>query len=183
VTCSGSGSYRRDGGIVAVTIEGEKRLKRNIDELYKRLESKAMKRRIGRMVVDMVYKRVKAGGGVDGLGKPPESTSRVKLAPLTSAAYLNRRMGSTLGPFGAAKRSNLTNTGQMLESLGFKVIAGVVLVNVANTARFDSDLTDREVSAHVSKDRPWLALTKSEYRILLKEIDRIVFIEIKRIFI
>lgn len=96
----------------------------DMTEIIKKLQktvnqavSKAAMQAVGKFAVDTIVKRTRLGYGVDEQFGP-----RSRLLAL-SDRYVERRRGLDLDPTTRPNRSNLTNTGQMLRSMGFKVLA------------------------------------------------------------
>ena len=165
------------------------------------MNSKSVKNKLGKMAVDMIYKRVKSGFGVNAEGLPPAMTTKQKLKPL-SKSYIDYRSGKikffkakqghtypvegsfkkpVTGKFGSAKRSNLTLTGQMLEALGFRIQGAKIFIKVNNKLRKDG-LTNAKVAELVSEERPFISLTGTEERILIRELNSILNKLVKKHF-
>lgn len=96
----------------------------DMTEIVKKLQmtvkqavSKTAMRAVGKFAVDTIVKRTRLGYGVDEQFGP-----RSRLFAL-SEGYIDRRRGLDLDSTTRPNRSNLTNTGQMLRSMGFKVLA------------------------------------------------------------
>jgi hypothetical protein len=93
---------------------------------------------------------------------------------------MNKLEKPKLGAFGSPKRSNLTLSGQLLESMTYRVSAKEIYIYIPSTSRnkinkYDNnDKTNKEVAEYVSKDRPFLAITSGELRILEREVDLII---------
>jgi hypothetical protein len=91
-----------------------------------------------------------------------------------------------LGPFGRAAKSNLTLTGQMLESMQIRNGLDGFEVYIPKTSRTTPEgkrdkLTNKKVAEYVSEDRPFMALTSGELRILRRECEEIIKEKIKHI--
>lgn len=144
--------------------------------------------KLGKMARDIVYKRVKSGYGVDSDKLPDGEAVRQRLAPL-SESYKNKRKGlarfqtksgevrfkikaPTLGEFGTVGKSNLTLTGQMLDSIQLTLQRQGFLLSIPPTPRDDSNLTNEEVAKFVTEQgRPFFALTGAELQILIREVE------------
>lgn len=152
---------------------------------------------IGKLARELIYTRTKLGYGVTGSG---ESVTRSKLKPLSPSYKLARKgyaqggamfnatdrngkkklvqfqtKGSKPKGFGfSPNKSNLTLTGNMLDSIVVKVQEASVLISIASTSRPDSDLNNREVAELVSKERPFFDLTESERTRIVNEVTRII---------
>lgn len=173
--------------------------------LVKRVNSTTVRKLIGLTAKQMIYKRVKSGYGVVKEGKHPDQTKAQRLSPL-SASYIAYRKGRMafyrgrhgkvyattnpryikkprLGRFGSPTRSNLTLSGRMLDALTYDTRVGSITIRVKNTRRQDDKLTNAQVARMVSENgRPWLALTRTEWRILDKQIRTIISKEVQKIF-
>lgn len=85
-----------------------------------------------------------------------------------------------LGAFGRPGKSNLTLTGQMLDSMAIVADGVGFKLYIPATARVDADgnpseLTNKQVAEYVSLlGRPFLALTDGEVRILSQELELII---------
>lgn len=85
-----------------------------------------------------------------------------------------------LGEFGSPKRSNLTLSGQMLNSMTFRFSSKEIYIFIPDssrrkTSKYDKgDKTNKEIADYVSKDRPFMAITSGELRILEREVDLII---------
>ncbi len=86
----------------------------------------------------------------------------------------------TLGPFGRPDKSNLTLSGQMLESMTVTATSQGFSVFIPDTSRRPvtqgdkARLTNKRVAELVAKDRPFMALTEGEVRILRLECEAII---------
>lgn len=182
-----------------------------LKQLKFELQSGEVKNRMGRLLKDIIYRRVKSGKGVT--SESADSPDQEKLKKL-SKKYITMREGiggthykikaapkekrKTItaiyrrernnkesiktGEFFSPSRSNLTLTGQLLNSItegttldGFKIF-------IPNTTRNGSKLTNAQVYEYVKKDRPFFALTDGEFRILKNEFESILKQKIEVIF-
>ncbi len=147
---------------------------------------------VGEKSVDIIYKRVKSGLGV--VSDELASTKSERLTRL-SPSYINYRKGKTnfvqitkggktwlaplpgkgknlvKGEFGSPARSNLTFTGEMLKALSWRVTGGGLSIYIKKTRRKDG-LTNDKVAEYVRVERPFLALTDGEQRILTQLISK-----------
>lgn len=72
-----------------------------------------------------------------------------------------------LGPFGRAGKSNLTMSGQMLESIQFDIKKYGYVILIPETKRREGKLTNAQVARFVAKQgRPFMNLTAGEIRIV-----------------
>ena len=153
-------------------------LKRTIGEINARGLSR---RTLEPIAVDLrktILNRIKAGFGVVS-DRVAESTGR-RLKPLSESYKRQRARNGVRGERGTPNRSNLTNTGQMLDSLRSIAKRGQIVLDIPDTSRKGSSATNKEVAGYVRKDRPFLALTKKEARQLNRDVTRQVDLAIKR---
>lgn len=120
---------------------------------------------IGNTVKDIIYKRVKSGSGVN-------KGNKEKLKPLSQSYIEYRKKNKPQGKFASPTRSNLTNTGQMLDNFEISVEGLTTLVTIASNGRTDSKLTNAMVAEFVSKERPFMDLSQSEMRLLISLISK-----------
>lgn len=147
----------------------ERRFKLNVEKLL----SPDFLREIGDKTTTIIYKRTKNSKGADG-GR------ETKLAPL-SKRYIERRQGIArfttrdgrfvefrvkpprLGKFGSPAKSNLTMTGQMLDSMDYKITKNGVTIFIPASRRKDSELTNAELAKFVTEQgRRFFELTTDE---------------------
>jgi len=131
-------------------------------------------KKLGERGADILYKRVKSGYGVSNDKK--QFPKRDKLDGLEDSTIRQRRERGVSGKFGSPGRSNLTDTGQLLESFEVTGKQGQFNIDIPNTKRQKrggekKSRTNAEVAEHVSDNgRPFFALTKAEQQILAKEV-------------
>lgn len=169
------------------------RQKRNVQKAIRFLNSRALYNMLADEAIKIIRRRVKSGFGVN---KVDGKVERQKLKRL-SDAYINQRKGLVqfttndgrlvsfkikppkLGEFGAPSRSNLTFKGYMLNAFAKKINSKGFEIYIAATSRPDTTLTNADVARLVSDDRPFMALTDGEQRIL----DRKVSLAIEKILL
>lgn len=144
------------------------------DDLQKILEeatSAPNMQAFGEKAKDIIYKRTKSGKGVTS----DTGTASLKALTKLSKAYIDKRKKNPpTGEFGAPARSNLTNTGQMLDSITVASSKGKVEVTIPPSVRTDGK-TNSEVAGHVSDNgRPFMNLAQSEVKILTKDFENLV---------
>jgi hypothetical protein len=144
-------------------------------DLKKLLESvvtKQMLEEIGQRMVDIIYKRTKSGKGLTedkkfGAGLTP-------LKPLSEVYKERRKIDGVRGKFGSVRKSNLTNTGEMLEAIVYKIVGNSVIVEVEASSR-DDGLDNKKLAGYVSKNgRPFFGLASTEEKILDSFIRRLI---------
>lgn len=119
--------------------------------------------------VDIIYKRTKSGKGVT---DDQSNAASIKSLKTLSPGYKEQRKTrkGKKGDFFSPNRSNLTLTGQMLDSIKSKVSDGKITVSLSGTR--DDGQTNKEVGEFVSENgRPFLNLAVEEKQILLRKIE------------
>lgn len=135
-----------------------------ISKFRNQLTDRTFMKAIGVDAKDIIYKRVKAGFGVS--NDEADTPNKVGLLALQSQKYIDfRKRVGVKGKFGAPERSNLTFTGQMLESMEVSAEIGGFTISIPASRR-DDGLTNEDVADRVRVARPFFALTGAEVRIL-----------------
>lgn len=171
----------------------------DISKAIKEFRDRRLLNLVGNKIRDIIYKRVKSGYGVTD-DKEFGQSNKQKLKPL-SKSYQQQRAGKVFffkrdgkiykidlpqdnfkpkkvgtGDFFSAKRSNLTYTGQLLDSIRVSVIGNNrVRVDIPDTKR-DDGLTNKKVAEYVGQARPFFNITEGEMRI----IDKLIKTELKK---
>lgn len=113
---------------------------------------------LGQIAVDLIVKRTRLGYGVAKNGG-----KRFKLAAL-SDAYVKQRKKDRLSKFARPKKSNLTKTGQMLESVKvLKVSRGVITVGPQGVRRDGISNDDLAIWNAKRKGRSFIYLSDNEF--------------------
>jgi hypothetical protein len=157
------------------------RLIKSLDQL---VNDRSFLLRIGKASQDLVYRRTKTGYGVSSLEvEKPKKTKLKSLHP----NYVEYRKGlgqfqkkkgeapkarRVRSNFSSASKSNLTLTGQMLDSISIDVITRGVRLFIENTKRDGETQTNADVAQFVSEARPFFALTDDEQLVILRLIER-----------
>lgn len=129
-----------------------KKFSASLTKVIKDLRTKAVLNPVGLFTVDIIVKRVRQGYGA-------KNGSKIGLKPL-SKSYIERRKRSHLSSFTSPGKSNLTFTGQLLYSLR--------AITSRNGIRLDFDESrsdgkrNSDIAKYVSKERPFLSLTRDE---------------------
>lgn len=173
---------------------------KRIKSLQNILSEKNFKESLGMYIRQLIYARTKLGKGVSSGDADSETVSNVKLKPL-SESYKKVRAGKlrfftsrsghvfaiensknfkiqkpSLGKLGTPNKSNLTFSGQMLEALKFEQTTRGVKLFIESSSRSGSKLDNDQVASYVSKDRPFLNMSKNESKrveqFISDEIDR-----------
>jgi hypothetical protein len=131
---------------------------------------------LGVEAVNIVRKRTRLGYGVK-----KEFGQREKLADLSPRYVESRKMFAGLAAYTSPKKSNLTRTGQMLESLGVTVRGSTVIIRPEGTrtdglrnedvARWNQEGAigqRRDGSLWVRPERVFLNISGNEYNKLLR---------------
>lgn len=165
-------------------------------EVFKRIAIEAKQSKyfipIAKMAVDILYKRVKDGYGVD--NDNSNNPKKVRLKALSKSykdfrggkiAFATRKMAGKkwvysyepthapkLGSFGTPGKSNLTLSGEMLDSIDYKMQPDGFKLYIPNTG--SGKVSNKEKAEYVRVSRPFFALTDSEMKILKKEYTAIV---------
>lgn len=148
-----------------------KDFKAQIKKIYESLITKEMKLEWAQKAADTIYKRTKAGQGLSSNKVSVGGNSLVKLKEL-SDPYKQYRSKKVLGPFGAPKRSNLTFSGELLESIIAKM-QGSDAVVVMDTGDHYSGVSVDELAKKVSDDgRPFFGLADVEVKVLENFVKR-----------
>ena len=151
-----------------------------------------LKTDLAKFTREMVWKRVKSGKGVQSDRLPFAITRHQRLKPLSKGYKRYRRTGivefkakkwyggiyeevdvkinvgqPALGKFGTPNRSNLTLSGQMLDSMTFDVKKFGFVVLIPGTRRRGEKITNAQLAKYLSQQgRPFMSLTSGESRIL-----------------
>jgi hypothetical protein len=166
-------------GLMKYFDRQKKQLRRNLQSL----NSVENMREIADVAVEVIYKRTKSGRGVTG---DSGRVGKKKLDPLSDPyiRWRKRLLRASRkkkkkklspfqqkfkpGPFFSPRRSNLTLTGQMLNSFEIKTKRRGFRIQIANNPRWDTNKSNRDIAEYVSVKRPFLALTEPEKRIVIR---------------
>jgi len=146
-------------------------LQADLKRIGKELVTKKIVDSVSRQMRDLIYKRTKSGKGLSVANAAPGIAKIVRLKPLTSAEYKRYRARRILGPFGSPTRSNLTFSGELLESL-IVTSLGVELEDVKHSG---SDSTMRQIAKYQEDDgRAFFGISDTEDKILDALFKRLV---------
>ena len=135
----------------------EQKLKEIADKIVKEATSNDSLQNIGNEAAYLIKKRTRLGYGVS-----EQYGNKVKLKPL-SKKYIKQRKNDDLSNATTPNKSNLTKTGEMLDSMNAKVKGdGVVNIGV--------DDNNLDKAGWVSKDRPFNNLSDAEIKQLENKI-------------
>jgi hypothetical protein len=121
----------------------------NLEHTIKNTINDNLMRRLGQLAVDMVRQRTRLGYGVESFGGPQQ-----KLKPLAPRTVDNRRKKQLHGDT-SPRKSNLTATGELLDSIDFRISGGKIEV-------FITGPRNQKITEYVSEERPFFALTKPQ---------------------
>lgn len=138
-----------------------------IEKIIKDAVKPAALKPIGQFAVDIIVKRTRLGYGVK-----QNYGQKEKLKPL-SKSYVEQRKKSKLSAFTNPGRSNLTRTGQMLESMRVLTVQyGKVVIGLSG-ARNDSRYTNAQIAEfNEDRGRVFNKVSKLEFSQILREYRR-----------
>jgi hypothetical protein len=142
-------------------------------DTFKRLSSNAIKyienalnqtfmKSLSKSMAEQIVKRTRLGSGVD------NSNKKTKLKKLAESTIDQRsRYAENLSEFTTPKRSNLTATGQLLDSVKGSANKTKIQITISGKRNKElsgskSTLTNAQVANYVSDDRPFFGLTDTE---------------------
>lgn len=148
-------------------------LQQDLKKLVESIVSREMLETIGARVVEIIQKRTRSGKGLDKDAQGVGGAGLTNLKPL-SEMYREARKKMILGPFASANRSNLTMSGELLESIIYKIVGRDVVIEVENSDRGDG-LTNKQLAKYVTdQGRPFFGLSTTEGKILDNFIRRLI---------
>jgi hypothetical protein len=130
-----------------------KKLKEIKDDVINELNKKESLQDIGDKASNLVFKRTRLGYGVDSQGG-----AKTRLNPL-SDSYKKVRKGEHLSESTTPGKSNLTETGEMLNDL-HAIVKGEGLINIGFKTKLSSD----KASWNTDKGRPFMNLSAPEIK-------------------
>lgn len=148
-----------------------KYLEADLKKFIESIVTKEMKLEWAQLVADTIYKRTKSGKGLTQNKTSVGGNSLKKIEPL-SDSYVRYRSSKILGPYASAKRSNLTFSGELLESIIAKVAGKAAIVEIQDT-QHSTGIGMKELAQRVSdKGRPFFGLSDSEAKTLENYVKR-----------
>jgi diphthamide synthase subunit DPH2 len=122
---------------------------------------------------DTIYKRTKSGKGLNKKNRSIGGATNDSLKKV-SDGYKEWRKGKITGPFPASgNKSNLTLTGELLESIEYSVKNNVAEIFIPE-GKHSSGITLHELLDRVEKVRPFFGLSNTEVKILDSMIRRMI---------
>jgi hypothetical protein len=131
----------------------------NLEKNFRQLLTRSFAVDVGNFAANMVRLRTRLGSGVDA-----EGSSKAKLKAL-SPKYVEARKKMKLSPLTSARKSNLTKTGQLLDSIGAinPSLDGVEVGPIG--VRKEGHITNEQVGEYVTKGgRPFNNLSNVELK-------------------
>jgi len=137
--------------------------------------------RISNIAARQIRKRTRLGFGIGSSGK------QTKLNPL-SGKYIEQReaYSENLSDQTKPRRSNLTATGQMLDSIQGGAKAGNVIVEISGSRKAGltgsrGTASNADVARYVQEQgRPFFGVTTPERRSLIREIKQVILRRLRR---
>lgn len=142
-----------------------KKINKILEAVIEATSEKSTMEKIGEASKEQIVRRTRVGKGVD---KPGGKSQRLK--PLQPSTKTKRQIAKKAGELSSVTtpaKSNLTQTGEMLDTL--KVDAKVGEVTISGKDRKQQ----RKIN-EVSDDRPFLNLSKAELNGLIDILDKII---------
>lgn len=170
-------------------------VRKDLDKIILEIVSNSFLKVLAEKARQLIYRRVKSGKGVN-----PSSGQEQSLKAL-SDRYVQYRKGNfsfstkkkgkkvtankgapRLGEFGSPGKSNLTLTGEMLDSIQIKIEKyGFRLYFPTTKHKFSKRVTIRELAQYVQENgRPFFSLSQGERRVLLKAVQDEVRKQLRR---
>ena len=147
-----------------------KELKRKLDSIILDTVNKTLTTEIGKQVVKQVRNRTQRGYGVaENNGKQ----QRLKpLKPATKAIRKGLAGKGQLSPNTSPGKSNLTRSGKMLNNINYTASENKVVVSVKGAQKIKA--------MDVSKERPFMNLSKTEINAVTKTVKEAIVNDIKK---
>lgn len=161
-----------------VKVKGLDKLKRDLKSIVENILTRDDMETILVRARDIIYRRSKSGKGLTS----EKNGSETKFPPLNDK-YIQLRRTKVLGPLTRPNLSNITLSGELLESVTYRVISNKQgIVYVPNDNRADGDLTNKQLAEILAtkKDRLFMGLTTKDERILDAFINRLVRDKLRR---
>lgn len=148
------------------------------EQLAKQLNtllSDKFKRQLAEAAKKIIYRRTKAGKGVDNNGNP-ETLKKLATSTITYRSQVFNSRFSAIGALGpgeffSPRKSNATLTGQMLNAISYNITADGIKFMIERSARGEGGPSNFEVAEYYSKDRPFFNLSDDERRVIARQIE------------
>ena len=129
-----------------------KKIRKKLEKVRNDATNKTFMKSLGEFVANLIRKRTRLGYGVDDQGEKKKKLKKL------SDGYVNQRKRSRVASATSPKKSNLTNTAEMLDDLEPKKTK-----KGKTTIGFKSKHSD-DKAGWVSKDRPFNNVSSSEMK-------------------
>jgi hypothetical protein len=129
---------------------------------------------VAEKIRDIIYMRTKSGKGLNKVNRKFGGATNEKLKDFsekTRQQYINLRARSILGPKTTPSKSNLTFTGELLESIKAYVANNRGVVEIPDEQHW-SKMSLPKLAEEVEKKRPFFGLSDTEMKILGSFINR-----------
>jgi hypothetical protein len=151
-----------------------KELPDDLQKIFDSMLSKDVLEEYAKWIRDTIYKRTKSGKGLKKQNRAIGGTSNKSLDGV-SEGYEEWRKGKITGPFPASgKKSNLTFTGELLESIQYSVKGNEVIVEIPEGDHSTYKISLRDLLDEVEKVRPFFGLSDTEAKSLDSMISRMI---------
>lgn len=143
------------------------KIEKNISEKLKRSVDASIDNQLANKIVDQIKKRTRLGFGVGPGGK------QEKLKALNPNYRNQRARQEDLSGNTTPAKSNLTRSGEMIDSTKGTVKNSTIFISVTGRRKDGSGLTNDQVREYTEEQgRRFLALTNAEKKALIREIKR-----------
>lgn len=142
-------------------------IKKSVSKAVKDLQSKDFKEEVGRMVRDNIKLRTRLGKAASKTGGRAKKLKELS-EPYKKERKRLRKKGVLSGDTTPAK-SNLTKTGEMIDSLEYKINGDGVSVEVTGTENI------RKAKENADMGRPFMYLTKIDIKAIQDLIQERIF--------
>lgn len=146
------------------------KLKKLLDAVVDQFTSKDAMQTLGDEAAALIKKRTRVGYGVAGPG-----ATKSKLKPL-SEPYKKQRKADGVAATTSPNKSNLTNTGKMLDNIGAVASKGKVTIGF-------SDADQEQKAEWVTEGgRPFNSLSDAEIKQLRNKLEAAIKLQLKNVF-
>lgn len=139
-------------------------LNKQLERVLKDITDKQILKQLGEFIVEMLVDRVRG----QGQGVKQEDGNRTDLSPLSPGYIRQRARDRSLHPETSPERSNLTRTGEMLDSLRYRIKDGRVEIYVAG----GNKVVNKAI--YTNESRPWVNLGRAEKTLILKMVEELI---------
>ncbi len=152
-----------------------KELPADLQKIFDSMFDKETLETIAEWIRSTIYKRTKTGKGLAGVNRQIGGVANKEI-DIVSPGYAEWRKGRITGPNPkSGRKSNLTFTGELLESMRAYVKNGQVVVEIPGE-RHSSGIDMRKLLDHVEIEngRPFFGLSETEKKTLDSMISRMI---------